>query len=751
MKLKDIMRYKKLNTGESYTLSTLFSRDNKIVIPDLQRDYCWGGDSNLAKDFLLSLIENESLKNRTDLNMGLIYGYELPQGHIQLCDGQQRITTLFLLLGMLNHKSKDNNFKDLLISDKELNDDKEPYLQYAIRESTLYFLSDLVYFFFIENQDLSVKDIRNQAWYFNDYDLDPSIQSMLATLYVIEEEIQNVDVESFGKYVSTRLTFMYYDMKNRKNGEETFVVINTTGEPLSATENLKPLFINRLPQEEQQSASKLWEDWETFFWLNRKGDRKGAGLKTNDTADKGFLEFFRWLILLNTKEEGIFEYIANGGRVNINDLKLPDIRQYFEIVKLAFTESEVFPNNRDWLAPESMNDQIVWFKLLPVIEYIKRFGKDDVRNVIRVKRFFENMARNGNLSKAIADVLPVAIRIIKELPSADIASMLSMENVSKQLLTDEEKLKFELYVKANNREDLENLFWEEENHKVWNGEIMPILEWSGGHDFEFEVFERYSKAFSTLFHDEMDYSGLDVTRMALLTRDLSGYPRIFRGYTNYSFCWKFSDWKTLISDNKLEFELFFHELLDKSEIEIYEKLNEMIKNNPSNKDYAEFVEIPKLIEYCEEKNMQYDSSKDCWILIARDRQSGPHANLKSYRLYLDLLKDRFWNEEKWRLDFFQSGGTYSYFEHKEKKIKIHMLFSENINGTDMYKLLLFDCEDKQGDRDALLHIAKMFDLTWRENLSADNCGYESPSLNKDVIIGNLRKMMKEMDNVFTND
>ena len=40
-----------------------------------------------------------------------------------------------------------------------------------------------------------------------------------------------------------RLKFLFYDMNNRLNGEETFVVINTTGEPLTANQNLKPLII----------------------------------------------------------------------------------------------------------------------------------------------------------------------------------------------------------------------------------------------------------------------------------------------------------------------------------------------------------------------------------------------------------------------------------------------------------------------------------------------------------------------------
>ena len=36
------MIYNSLKTGYTYTLADLFSKDNKIIIPDLQRDYCWG-------------------------------------------------------------------------------------------------------------------------------------------------------------------------------------------------------------------------------------------------------------------------------------------------------------------------------------------------------------------------------------------------------------------------------------------------------------------------------------------------------------------------------------------------------------------------------------------------------------------------------------------------------------------------------------------------------------------------------------
>ncbi|NLZ74170.1 MAG: DUF262 domain-containing protein, partial [Bacteroidales bacterium] len=268
------MNKKSFESGKEYTLADIFSGDNKIVIPDLQRDYCWGGKSydkenklqELVPDFITSLIDLYK-KNRQDkFTLGLIYGYEEPDFHIQLCDGQQRITTLFLLLGMLNRKA-DGEFQKYLISDFKLTeDDEEPYLQYAIRESTLYFLSDLVYEFFLK-KDLDLEKIKKQDWYFDEYNLDASIVSMIEALKQIKERLTieiDLDFADFGHFITNELQMLYYDVGDRTQGEETFVVINTTGEPLTATENLKPKFINNLSVEKQQEASELWEEWETF-------------------------------------------------------------------------------------------------------------------------------------------------------------------------------------------------------------------------------------------------------------------------------------------------------------------------------------------------------------------------------------------------------------------------------------------------------------------------------------------------------
>lgn len=285
----------KFESGVEYTIKQLFNGDNKIVIPDLQRDYCWGDKAwnekannytELVSGFLDSLLLAFNENRQDKLLLGLIYGYESPHYTIQLCDGQQRLTTLFLLMGMINRKTDKNQFQHILISKSELLDDREPNLQYAIRESTLYFLSDLVCEFFLNN-NVKIEQIKKESWYFKEYDLDASIQSVINAIKTIDNKLINIDINSFGEFVLNNLQMIYYDMGHRTRGEETFVVINTTGEPLTATENLKPILIGKIENEKVRGVfSKEWEEREEWFWTNRS-------IKEH-TSDSALNDFFIW-------------------------------------------------------------------------------------------------------------------------------------------------------------------------------------------------------------------------------------------------------------------------------------------------------------------------------------------------------------------------------------------------------------------------------------------------------------------------
>lgn len=73
-----------------------FLKENTIEIPIIQRDYAQGrlGKENLRKNFLMDL--RNALDNKGTLKLDFVYG-SMEKGNLNPLDGQQRLTTLWLL------------------------------------------------------------------------------------------------------------------------------------------------------------------------------------------------------------------------------------------------------------------------------------------------------------------------------------------------------------------------------------------------------------------------------------------------------------------------------------------------------------------------------------------------------------------------------------------------------------------------------------------------------------------------------
>lgn len=343
-----------MNIGQYYKIKELLSDDNKLFIPDMQRDYCWSEkrygnkkDSELVTQFIESLI-NLSEDNKKLVQLGMIYGYET-DGFIYLCDGQQRITTLYLACGMLyrhiQNESIKQQLKNILISEQEIEDDQEPRLQYAIRESSLYFLRDLVWNYFIGEETIEPKDIIKKAdWFYTEYSLDPTALNIVNALILIEKVLNKYTdkIEQLASYIIDKIQFLYYDMMSRKDGEDQFVVINTTGDPLTFTEIIKPFLL----QKDIEKAEK-WEEIDTYFWKNRGPEEK--------TSDKGMYEFLNMYLRIQKNSSNIYLEMLKDS--SVGDVK--SIYDYFKMFKLL----------QEWI-----DDDAIEFKSLILSLNIKNLG-----------------------------------------------------------------------------------------------------------------------------------------------------------------------------------------------------------------------------------------------------------------------------------------------------------------------------------------------------------------------------------------
>ena len=674
---------KHFESGMMYRLGRLLDSDVKIIIPDLQRDYCWGNTLSdtgvsLAKQFTLDMLDQYKLQSK-DLSIGLLYGYEVPVGHLQLCDGQQRITTLYLLLGLLNRKTK--TLKDRLLSQREMDEFQEPYLQYAIRETTLYFMSDLVSEFFCNDDELvkDVADIRNQSWYFEEYDQDPSIISMLQALADLEKiisELKDDNPYRFAYFLCHEVRFIYYDMQSRLEGEKTFVIINTKGEPLSPTENLKPIFLEAYKTE--HNVSVIWENWETYFWQHRI-EKNG-----NDTADAGMREFFRWIMLIhyivnNMEETEEYKKIRESGIYKFDtNIEFKDITNYFEIVQKLFdTNNGLYKDkvDQELLSPREYDDngnpnvnQNAWYRLLPIMYFMHKFKNATDREIQRIYQFFAHTSRLQNVGKSIRTLLPDAIKSVKQMTSADI---LTIGQTNTTIFTNEEIHKLDLISKCatnRDRKDLEDAFWGAENYHVWKSTIMPLIKWTEQRGpFNLKVFIEYHRLVMMIF--DLDNNDLDLFRRLLRKSKASNYPCLIESFepkslTYKSFGYYDNEWREIIEKNSDAMRTLLDSLLPYTS-NIGQIVNQMKTMLGIITTFDPIVCEPELLANCEKKLVQ-DGDMLSYKLIRSKR--GKFAYRKSFLWYLYVKSQKISFKNNWRLVnyYWDTNGGCTFFENDDE-------------------------------------------------------------------------------------
>lgn len=281
------LRNSPLQSGVSYTLYEFFGPKRAIVIPDLQRDYCWattkivtGDGQSLVEAYVDDLILESQKEEDAKLKMGLLYGYEYPADNVQLCDGQQRLTTLFLISGVcLNKLGADDNVLGKEAS-SIISHGNSSRLQYAIRDSSLSFINNLV-----QNKAF-YPGITEVPWFSNEYSRDPSVCNMILAIKQIDRKVTSAETaKRLLHYILHNISFLYFDMQSRTYSEEQYVILNTTGYSLTPTEHVKPKLLGKLSDEQLDKYSERWESWEQFIWSHRPTE------DDNFTVDEWFDRF----------------------------------------------------------------------------------------------------------------------------------------------------------------------------------------------------------------------------------------------------------------------------------------------------------------------------------------------------------------------------------------------------------------------------------------------------------------------------
>nr|WP_025829034.1 DUF262 domain-containing protein [Acetobacter persici] len=171
--------------GTTLTFMDLFARKDLVQIPVLQRDYAQGREteSSVRDEFLTSLRDSLCADDAEHpLDLDFIYGNteETDSPVFSVLDGQQRLTTLFLLHWYLAlREGKLESFRKIFL------ENNKSKFTYKTRVSATEFFDALVRedaILLPEAQEKLSESIKNRQWFFSLWLHDPTVKGCLIML-----------------------------------------------------------------------------------------------------------------------------------------------------------------------------------------------------------------------------------------------------------------------------------------------------------------------------------------------------------------------------------------------------------------------------------------------------------------------------------------------------------------------------------------------------------------------------------------
>lgn len=241
-------------------------------IPEYQRPYVW------TKDEVTELLDDLTFASKDKPYQEYFLGSLVYQSRKaveekgekfdenDLLDGQQRMTTLFLLFACIrdlsgNENAKRSCHKAIFQEGNEFSNVPErTRIVFAIRQSVQDFVDEFVKAEGGTNRTGELESLQEHS-------KDTSIKNMAAAVLVIREFFQTpekeISPEALLKFLLNRVLLIYVATQSFDDAFRLFTILNARGVPLRNSDILKSLNLGPLKPDEKTKYAKLWEDAES--------------------------------------------------------------------------------------------------------------------------------------------------------------------------------------------------------------------------------------------------------------------------------------------------------------------------------------------------------------------------------------------------------------------------------------------------------------------------------------------------------
>lgn len=217
----------------TYTFWELIKSCN-VIIPKLQRDYAQGRKHDPAIEQIRNSLIDEiysSLTKKTTLVLNFIYGEKETDRFIPV-DGQQRLTTLFLLHWYVFKRTDYSDGLDCLKS-----------FSYETRDTSQRFCKNICDIKIDFSKETISGQIKECYWFTRNFAMDPTIKSMLVVMDTLHNRFRSIEnIDSIKDALlddDCPISFLWLEMPNFQQTSDLYIKMNARGKLLSDFEIFK--------------------------------------------------------------------------------------------------------------------------------------------------------------------------------------------------------------------------------------------------------------------------------------------------------------------------------------------------------------------------------------------------------------------------------------------------------------------------------------------------------------------------------
>ena len=642
-----------MNKLNIHSLLTDFS----FVVPEIQREYVWGNKTSkndyVLRQFLIDL--NDKVSNG-ETNIGFLYSYKSGEEHY-LIDGQQRYTTLILLLHYITVKENANSHEDYVSMHRI--DKNISAFSYRVRSQTDSFLKNL-----LMSSAITSKMIKQQKWYKSIYEDDFTIHSMMDALDVIDE-IWNTLPNLSSQTILNNIFFWYFDVDKTSQGEELYITMNSRGEKLTDSEQIKPRLLNKISDViEKESFGKKWDNWEEFFFRDKI--RNGKPIEKIDSAMNNLIRLV--LDIITLKEHSRINPIEDA-----NLIELEDIERYMNaIISLSELSDGKYCEEIMRLYGDSEKDGNYCVLKALLTEVLK--GQTNSDEYERVYQTISNHVTRDKIKNL--DFLQFLKEYIDYSGTFYDFILTSNAEVANKVFNGHELEKIAICSEFNDI-DKEKALWTEQSSDFWKGEMKSLITWSKiNGNFSFERFKHIRANFHKLFKNKFDRGDWtsDKVRQALIASRLPNYP-IDGRFGHYR-----DEWKEIFIQNSDSICTFIMQFDNVSSEDVPKTLDSIRKEyveSPEN-PWAEFVTFDYFLGYCNTKHLSW--TDECGWILVQNSWAKPFS-VRNMRLFHDLKKSFGDNINGWNMWMYKSWNSCVCIQNDNQQIYTDIRYVRSDNDT----------------------------------------------------------------------